>query len=82
MVRFLNLRDAATPSSSATLFLELAWLDLLWLLVFLLIFVKPLAEFFVNGLGNLNEAALHPVQIFVKPGAKDFIDRHETEIGQ
>ncbi|MEA3148629.1 MAG: hypothetical protein QOI53_4284, partial [Verrucomicrobiota bacterium] len=55
MVRFLNLRDAATPSSSATLFLELAWLDLLWLLVFLLIFVKPLAEFFVNGLGNLNE---------------------------
>ena len=49
---------------------------------FLLIFFEPLAELFVNGVVNLDEAQLHPVQVLVETEAKNLFDRDITEVGE
>jgi hypothetical protein len=75
-----NLASALAREISrlAVLFLELLWPSLF--LFFL--FFKPLAELFVDGFADLDQAQLHPVQVFVKSGTENFLDRDETEVGK
>ena len=82
---FLLTSELLTPerliSDSVSLLLELRRLLLLRLSL-RFAFFKPLAELFIDGRADLDQAPLHPIQVLMKSDAEDFVHGHETQIGE
>ena len=52
------------------------------LFCFFVVFFKPLTKLFVDGLGDLDQATLHPVEVLVKSSPENLVDGDEAEVGE